>query len=218
MKIYQQIRKSLCLERVKEEKFSGMVEAEESYFGGITRKRSKKYRKSYLRRGRGTDKTPVFGIRESEGKVFIDLIPNFSESETEAITEGKVQVGRLLMTNEFTTCKGLIYKGYIHRFVEHNKVQYSKGNIHINGMENFWSWAKEHLFKYRGVFRKNLFYYLKEMEWKFNHRALRPEEKAIELAKIFPAWVRLETSPDKQYVRPKWSTDGVGELMAPLIT
>ena len=71
-------------------------------------------------------------------------------------------------------------------FQEDPKEQYGKGNIHINGMENFWSWAKEQMFKYHGVFRENLFYYLKEMEWKFNHRALRPEEKAIELAKIFP--------------------------------
>jgi hypothetical protein len=30
------------------------------------------------------------------------------------------------------------------------------------------------------------FYYLKEMEWKFNQRVLRLEEKAIEIAKIFP--------------------------------
>lgn len=33
---------------------------------------------------------------------------------------------------------------------------------------------------------KNLLYYMKEMEWKFNNRALRPEEKAIQIAKIFP--------------------------------
>ena len=121
-----------------------------------------------------------------------------------------MKAGSTVMTDEFTSYKGLIYKGYIHRFVEHNKEQYGRGNVHINGMENFWSWAnpahkfsaiyfmysenfmcgaKEQMFKFHGVFRKNLFYYLKEMEWKFNNRALRPKEKAMQIAKIFPCEV-----------------------------
>jgi transposase-like protein len=49
----------------------------------------------------------------------------------------------------------------------------------LTGMENFWSWAKEQMFKFHGIFRRNLFYYLKEMEWKFNNRELSIEEKAI---------------------------------------
>jgi transposase-like protein len=79
------------------------------------------------------------------------------------------------------------------------KEEYGRDSIHINGMENFWSWAKEQMFKFHGVFRSNLFYYLKEMEWKFNHRALGVKEKAIEIAKIFSlrGW-RLETTANKQ--------------------
>ena len=69
------------------EKLAGIVEADESYFGGTNRKRNKKYRKPYVSRGRGTDKTPVFGIREREGNVFIDLLPNFSEPEIEGIID-----------------------------------------------------------------------------------------------------------------------------------
>jgi len=177
--IYQRIRKALCVESTGMEKLAGVVEADESYFGGTNRKRNKKYRKPYVSRGRGTDKTPVFGIREREGNVFIDLLPNFSEPQIEGIIERKVRAGSTVMTDEFTSYKGLIYKGYIHRFVEHNKEEYSRGNVHINGMENFWSWAKENMFKFHGVFRENLFYYLKEMEWKFNHRALTLQEKAM---------------------------------------
>lgn len=184
--LYQQIRQLLCKESGVHNQLSGIVEADESYFGGVNRKRNKKYRKPYVGRGRGTDKTPVFGIRERAGNVFIDLLPDFSEPQIEAIIERKVKEGSTVMTDEFTSYKGLIYKGYIHRFVEHNKEQYGRGNVHINGMESFWSWAKEQMFKYHGVFRRNLFYYLKEMEWKFNHRTLRPEEKAERIAKIFP--------------------------------
>jgi transposase-like protein len=177
----------------KEKKLYGTVECDESYFGGVNRKRNKKYRKPYVGRGRGTDKSPVFGIRQRAGRVVIELLGDFSNEQIESIIEKKVIANSSVMTDEFISYKGLAYKGYIHRFVEHGKEQYVQGNVHVNGMENFWSWAKEHMFKYHGVFKKNLLYYpkgllrsMKEMEWKFNNRALRLEEKAIQIANIFP--------------------------------
>ena len=183
LEIYYQIRKVLIIESIGIDKLKGIVEADESYFGGNNRKRNKKYRKKYVGRGRGTDKTPVFGIRERKGNVFIDLLPNFSNKQIESIIKRKVRVGSTIMTDEFTSYKGLIYKGYIHRFIEHGKEEYVNGVVHVNGMENFWSWAKEHMFKFHGVFKPNFIYYLKEMEWKFNNRIKSPEQKAIEIAK-----------------------------------
>lgn len=178
------IRKLLAGESSKMEKLKGVVAADESYFGGTNRKRNKKYRKPQVSRGRGTDKTPVFGIRERKGNVQIDLLADLSEATVERMITRKVKSGSTMMTDEFTSYKGLIYKGYIHRFVEHRKEQYARGNVHVNGMENFWSWAKEQMFKFHGVFRHNLFTYLKEIEWKFNHRHLSPKEKAIIIAKL----------------------------------
>jgi len=60
------------------------------------------------------------------------------------------------MTDEFRSYKGLIYKGHIHRFIEHGKEEYVNGIVHVNGMENFWSWAKEYMIKFHGVFKPNL--------------------------------------------------------------
>lgn len=182
---YMKLRQLIAGESSKMEKLKGVVEADESYFGGTNRKRNKKYRKPYVSRGRGTDKTPVFGIRERKGNVQIDLLSDLSEDTIEGMITQKVKSGSTMMTDEFTSYKGLIYKGYIHRFVEHRKEQYARGNVHVNGMENFWSWAKEHMFKYHGVFKQNLLYYMKEMEWKFNHRHLSHKEKAIAIAKLF---------------------------------
>jgi len=185
LNFYKQIRKLLVIESIGMDKLSGVVEADESYFGGVNRKRNKKYRKHKVGRGRGTDKTPVFGIRERGGEVFIDLLKDLSGKTVEGLISSKVTMGSKVMTDEFTSYKGLIYKGYIHRFVEHNKDEYGKGNVHINGMENFWSWSKEQMYKFHGVFKHNLIYYLKELEWKFNHRQMRPEDKAIFIAKLF---------------------------------
>ncbi|MFH1004628.1 MAG: IS1595 family transposase [Bacteroidota bacterium] len=193
LSIYYLIRETLVKVSNSEQKLQGTVECDESYFGGTNHKRNKKYRKRYVGRGRGTDKTPVFGIKQRAGRVVIELLGDFSNTQIEAIIQKKVTEKSNVMTDEFSSYKGLVHKGYIHRFVEHGKEQYVQGNVHVNGMENFWGWAKEQMFKYHGVFKQNLIYYLKEMEWKFNHRTMRPEEKAIEIATLIKDILSLQS-------------------------
>jgi hypothetical protein len=43
-------------------------------------------------------------------------------------------------------------------------------NIGKNGIERFWSYAKKRLLKFHGVSRENFVYYLKELEFRYNHR------------------------------------------------
>ncbi|GAH38173.1 unnamed protein product, partial [marine sediment metagenome] len=44
------------------------------------------------------------------------------------------------------------------------------GRRHINGLEGFWSFAKERLLKYHGVSQNHFDLYLKEMEFRYNYR------------------------------------------------
>ena len=41
---------------------------------------------------------------------------------------------------------------------------------HINGIEGFWSYANTWLYHYRGVPKQYFHLYLKEIEFRFNHR------------------------------------------------
>ncbi|MBK2345311.1 transposase, partial [Francisella tularensis subsp. novicida] len=41
---------------------------------------------------------------------------------------------------------------------------------HINGIENFWNQAKRHLRKFNGIPREHFHLFLKECEWRFNHK------------------------------------------------
>ncbi len=45
-----------------------------------------------------------------------------------------------------------------------------KGRRHINGLEGFWSFAKERLLKYHGVSKNHFLLYLKEMEFRYKYR------------------------------------------------
>ena len=60
--------------------------------------------------------------------------------------------------------------------------------IHINGIEGFWGYLKEHLLKHHGVAKDNLIYYIKEQEFRFNYRYLTTDEfvqKLVEILVIF---------------------------------
>jgi transposase len=53
--------------------------------------------------------------------------------------------------------------------VDHGK-RFSTGKVYINGLEGFWSYAKERLIKHHGVSKEKFPLYLKEMEFRYNNR------------------------------------------------
>jgi transposase len=62
-----------------------------------------------------------------------------------------------------------MFCGYRHLRVDHGKY-FSRGRVYINGLEGFWSYAKERIMKYHGVSPQRFPYYLKELEFRYNHR------------------------------------------------
>ncbi len=52
---------------------------------------------------------------------------------------------------------------------------------HINGIEGFWSYAKHILYNYRGVSKYHFPMYLKEIEYRFNHRGENLYKQFIKL-------------------------------------
>jgi hypothetical protein len=68
---------------------------------------------------------------------------------------------------------GLDEEGYIHKVIDHAE-RYADGQVHTNGMENFWSLLKRGI---RGTYVNvepfHLFRYLDEQAWRFNNRATK---------------------------------------------
>jgi transposase len=124
---------------------SGEIEMDESYFGGR--------RKGNLGRG-AAGKIPVFVIRERGGKVRVEVVQNVTGETLLTIAITKVKRGSLIYTDKFRSYNGLISYGFRHMRIDHRN-RLVNGKVYINGIEGFWSFAKERLMKYHGVNPKN---------------------------------------------------------------
>jgi transposase len=139
---------------------SGEIELDEAYFGG--RRKGN--------RGRGAaGKVPVFGILERQGKVRVTVVQDVSAETLLNLTLKTVRRGSIVYTDKFRSYDSLMFCGYRHLKVDHKK-RFTSGKVYINGLEGFWSWAKERLIKYHGVSKVNFPLYLKELEFRYNHR------------------------------------------------
>jgi transposase len=161
LKAVDLIRRSIVIENKGDrDLIEGEVEMDEAYFGG----------KRKGKRGRGAGhKIPVFGILERQGVVQVEVLPNVSAQSLLNLTVKKVRRGSIVYTDKFRGYDALMFCGYRHLRIDHQKV-FSSGKVYINGLEGFWSYAKERLIKHHGVSIQKFPLYLKEMEFRYNYR------------------------------------------------
>ena len=155
----------------------GEVEVDESFIGGKARNMHKvdRIRKFQGRRGSadGT-KTIVLGIleRASEGKkkrVRATVIADRKKPTIQAEVGAIVEKGSTIYSDEFGD-KWRMDDQFEHGIVEHLS-RYVDGNIHTNGLENFWSLLKRGIGgTYVSVEPFHLFRYVDEQAFRFNTR------------------------------------------------
>ena len=157
------IRKRIAEICESETPFKGEIEVDESYFGA-KRVRGK--------RGRGAaGKTPVFGILQRQGKVYTEIVPDCAKATLQGIIRGRVSPESIIHSDKWRGYNGLVDLGYKkHYRVHHGTNEFARGKNHINGIESFWSFAKNRLIKFHGMPRDTFYLYLKECEFRFNCR------------------------------------------------
>lgn len=142
-------------------KFTGIVEADETYVGGKYDRRRKR---------QPWEKTPVMGIIERSGRVEAYKIP--TPSKTVLVGKIKDRVSpqaEMVVTDELSAYRS-VSKSYRHEVIHHIH-QWVRGNVHTNSIENFWSLFKRGVIgSFHKVSAKHLPRYLAEFTYRFNYR------------------------------------------------
>lgn len=150
-------------------KLSGEVEVDETFIGGKARNMHAGKRKEKIQ-GRGpSGKTVVMGMLQRGGKVRAAVIKDRDKPTLHGNVDANVEVGSNVFTDELVSYWGLEAK-YVHEIINHAEA-YVRGNVHTNGMENFWSLLKRGLNgTYVSVEPFHLFRYIDEQAFRFNNR------------------------------------------------
>jgi hypothetical protein len=112
----------------------------------------------------------VMGMLERGGKVKTQVLGSErKQDEMHAIIRDNVNAGSWLITDEFRPYQGLTDE-YTHLVINHLE-RYVQGNVHTQGIENFWSLLKRGLNgTYVAVEPFHLFRYVDEQAFRFNNR------------------------------------------------
>jgi transposase len=158
----------------------GVVECDESYFGPERQRGVPGPRK----RGRGTRKQPVFGIFKRGGAVFTEIVPDVKAKTLQDIIRGKVSPHSIVVTDGWQSYDGLVDVGYDKHFrikkYRKEGSPFTDGQVHVNGIESFWSYTKQRLARFNGI-KTNFNLHLKECEWRWGKD---PDTILAELKKL----------------------------------
>jgi len=172
---YHRLREIICLATREETPFTGEIEVDESYFGGIRKGK----------RGRGAaGKVPVFGILKRGGKVYTQVIPDAAGKTLMPIIKERVQPDSIVYTDCWRGYNVLDVSEFKHYRINHS-VLFADQKNHINGIENFWNQAKRHMRKFNGIPAKHFPLFLKECEWRFNNPSPQTQLRQIK------QWVKI---------------------------
>jgi transposase-like protein len=161
-------------------KFSGQIEADETFIGGKARNMHIAKRASRITGTGGKDKTAVMGILERGSKATGSRIRTKVVDDTKKKTlqpelRQHVLAGSAIFTDALKSYEGL--DEYQHEVIDH-AVEYVRGEVHTNGMENFWSLTKRTIKgTYISVEPFHLFRYLDEQGFRYNNRKMEDGER-----------------------------------------
>lgn len=170
----------------------GVVEIDETWIGGKARLMNRKQRAKTKATSPGGPygfggKAIVMAMLERGGRVATKVVPNVQAATLVPTIKERVARGAEVHTDQhsgYASLSGRTYdqflageEPYEHKTVDH-AVEYVRDNVHVNGVENFWSLLKRTLGgTYVSVEPFHLFRYLDEQAYRFNARKATSAER-----------------------------------------
>jgi transposase-like protein len=151
------------------QKLDGTVEVDETFICGKARNMHKHVRKQKITSTGGKDKATVIGVKQRDGVTRASVIEDRTRSTLLSHVAEHVESGSTVYTDSWQPYKGLL-DDFDHATVDHAE-KYVDGQVHTNGIENFWSLLKRGLHgTYVSVEPFHLFRYLDERLFTYNLR------------------------------------------------
>lgn len=151
------------------------VEVDETFIGGKARNMHRDVHTRRIKSSGPSDKTTVFGILERGGKVRAMVIPTRRRHIVEQEIRNHVKANSAIYSDNLASYDMLRHRGFSHQVVDHAE-KYVDGQVHTNGLENFWSLLKRGLKgTYISVEPFHLFRYLDEQVFRYNNRATKEQ-------------------------------------------
>jgi transposase-like protein len=171
-------------------KLGGEVEVDETFIGGKSRNMHRAKRERVIKGTGGKGKVAVMGLleRHSKGGSTVRLSiqsKGLHRAALQSEVRAHVEPGSSVYSDAFRSYIGL-NDTYVHGVIDHAEA-YVDGQVHTNGLENFWSLLKRALKgTYVSVEPFHLFRYLDEQAFRFNNRTLSDAARfAITAASVF---------------------------------
>jgi transposase-like protein len=171
------IRESMKDTRKHKFGFGGPVEGDETYIGpkptAMHKDRKAKLQARDGLKGGFVGKVAVQGILDRElRQVRAKVLPNLKRSTLQEMILKNVTPFAKVYTDEHFGYDGLS-RNYVHKVINHSQ-EYVNGQVHTQGIENFWSLLKRTLRgTYVAVEPFHLDQYLSEQVFRFNNRATK---------------------------------------------
>jgi transposase-like protein len=148
----------------------GPFEADETYVGGKIGNKHLGVRKTLGGSGNKSGaKAIVMGILERGGRVRAKTVPDSTGPTLRGEVEANLNVAARIYTDALPSYRGL-EKRFFHETVNHLET-YVRGQVHTQGIENFWSLLKRTLNgTYINVEPAHLDAYVDEQAFRFNER------------------------------------------------
>jgi transposase-like protein len=165
------------------DKFGGEVEADETYIGGKARNMHKGKRARVISGTGGMGKVAVMGLLERHGPdghstVRANVMKGIGKALLQAAVRANVTKNASVFTDALKSYDGL-NADYVHQVIDHAE-RYVDGQIHTNGLENFWSLLKRAIKgTYISVEPFHLFRYLDEQTFRFNNRKMTDSARFV---------------------------------------